>query len=635
NPSAGGDGSPLAKRSPKSPKGRSSKSPKKRGGEVAEHPSSSSSAAYRAVHDGAGDAGSAVDDPNISSEKENIAGDLEGLSSSSSTSLKGGGKKSKRGATEEVEDSTPKSSEENGLHEEEVGVEETIMASQQTPVRMEPQQQDLEPLTPLVINDNQDISIPAQRHGRHHHHKPQATSTPAPNGQFRTPPLSPDSGTDQSDDEAFSSPGDQLQQLYSPTVSFNSTSMGSTSWSRPLSDSVENRRAEPNFGRFYNQSYLGLEKPKRSASESKAKGSSSSHFHRPENFTYAKDPPSFLKKKASGMSALASGKRVVKKRQGASPVNLRNQEAVRMSMFPAAKPKRPDEVDKIERDDWPAPASPAALLPEILRQRRKSRGGDDEDDEDEKPKEDPRIKRELEEISKIKNESGIGSVIYKELDRLKARPLAPLDPWKASRAPSAKFEPRYRTRYQSPMFASPSRFLDRPRYSWDDSDIRAYRSVSTLANLPTPKPGYGPSYIAPRAATLPLAGAYGARVDFRYFDFGEDDRPERSTNASSSTLTGDTSFRRQDTSYTGYDGPTIPLLQLQKSTWHTEIEPSIYSYERLKITNFDLPKDVDTNQLEIHLSNQEFEELFNMSREGFHRLPEWKRNDMKRKLHLY
>ncbi|GFO14586.1 actin-binding lim protein 1 [Plakobranchus ocellatus] len=390
-------------------------------------------------------------------------------------------------------------------------------------------------------------------------------------------------------------------------------------------DSLDNRRAEPNFGRFYNQSYLGLEKPKKSASESKA-SPSSSHFHRPENFTYAKDPPSFLKKKASG-------KRVVKKRQGASPVNLRNQEAVRMSMFPSAKPKQPDEMAKIERDDWPAPASPAALLPEILRQRRKSRG---ENDEEEEVKEDPRIKRELEEISKIKDESGIGSVIYKELDKLKARPLQPLDPWKASRAPSAKFEPRYRTRYQSPMFASPSRFLDRPRYAWDDSDIRAYRSVSTLANLPTPKPGYGPSYIAPRAATLPLAGAYGARVDFRYFDFGEDDRPERSTNASSSTLTGDTSSRRHDaSSYSGYDGPSIPLLQLQKSTWHTEIEPSIYPYERLKITNFDLPKDVDINQLEIHLSNQEFENLFNMNRDGFYRLAEWKRNDMKRKLHLY
>ena len=52
----------------------------------------------------------------------------------------------------------------------------------------------------------------------------------------------------------------------------------------------------------------------------------------------------------------------------------------------------------------------SALTTFTVRQRRKSRGEEDEDDEDEKPKEDPRIKRELEEISKIKDESGIGSV---------------------------------------------------------------------------------------------------------------------------------------------------------------------------------------------------------------------------------
>ncbi|BFY99045.1 hypothetical protein BsWGS_02084 [Bradybaena similaris] len=425
---------------------------------------------------------------------------------------------------------------------------------------------------------------------------------------------SPDSGTDQSDEETFS-PSDHQ-------------------------DSLDSRRSEPNFGRFYNVSYLGMEKPGyiKGASlkqQDKNKSLSGSHFHRPPNFTYSKEPPSFLKKKASGMAVLASGqKRIVKVRRSSSPAELRNQEAVRMSMYPSAKPKLPNEPDKIERDDWPAPASPAAILPEILRQRRRSRGEKDDDDDDEEIQEDPKIKRELEEISKIKDESGIGRVIYNELDKLKAKPHQPLDPWKASRAPSAKFEPRYSTRFQSPMFASPSRFLDRPRYAWDDSDIRAYRSASTLANLPTPKPGYGPSYIAPRAATLPLAGAYGAR-DFRFFDFGEDDRRERSTHTSSSTLTGDTSSRRHDSSYSGYDPPSISLLQLQKNTWHTEIEPTTYPYEKLKITNFDLPKDVDTNQLEIHLSNQEFDELFNMPRESFYKMAEWKRNDIKRKLHLY
>lgn len=560
--SGGGDGSqdsPLPKRSPKS-------APSKR--EVGPNE----------------EVGGGEDSELLSSEKENISEMSEDIAK---TPDKPNSKSSKSKISEQSQ------------------LEEKIISSQQSPVKMEPRE--LEPLTPLVINDNQDVSISQ--------HKPQATSTPASNGQIQSPPLSPDSGTDQSDDETFS-PNDQQ-------------------------DSLDSRRSEPNFGRFYNTSYLGMGKPNYTKGatlnpKDKAKATSGSHFHRPPNFTYSKEPPDFLKKKASGMAALASGqRRVVKVRRSSSPADLRAQEPIRMSMFPSAKPKQLNELDKIERDDWPAPASPAAILPEILRQRRRSRGEKDDDDDEEEIQEDPKIKRELEEISKIKNESGIGQVIYKELGKLKAKPHVPLDPWKASRAPSAKFEPRYRTRYQSPMFASPSRFLDRPRYAWDDSDIRTYRSASTLANLPTPKPGYGPSYIAPRAATLPLAGAYGARVDFRYFDFGESDGRERSTHTSSSTLTGDTSSRRHDTSYTGYDGPAISLLQLQKNTWHTEIEPTIYSYEKLKITNFDLPKDVDTNQLEIHLSNQEFENLFNMPRESFYKMAEWKRNDIKRKLHLY
>ena len=89
-----------------------------------------------------------------------------------------------------------------------------------------------------------------------------------------------------------------------------------------------------------------------------------------------------------------------------------------------------------------------------VRERRRSRGEkDDDDDDDDSDLEDPKIQRELDEISKIKNESGIGSVIYKELTERKILPHKALDPWKASRAPNAKYEPRYRTRYQSPMFA--------------------------------------------------------------------------------------------------------------------------------------------------------------------------------------
>lgn len=87
-----------------------------------------------------------------------------------------------------------------------------------------------------------------------------------------------------------------------------------------------------------------------------------------------------------------------------------------------------------------------------VRERRRSRGENDDDEEEQVP-EDPKIQREMDEISKIKDESGIGRVIFQELSELKHKPPRPVDPWKASRVPSAKYEPRYHTRYQSPMFA--------------------------------------------------------------------------------------------------------------------------------------------------------------------------------------
>lgn len=94
-----------------------------------------------------------------------------------------------------------------------------------------------------------------------------------------------------------------------------------------------------------------------------------------------------------------------------------------------------------------------------MRQRRKSRGEKDEDSDDEAPQEDPKIQREIEELSKFKDTSGIGKIIYKELAERKAQPMKLLDPWKASRVPGADHEPKYCTRYQSPMFACKFRSL--------------------------------------------------------------------------------------------------------------------------------------------------------------------------------
>ncbi|CAH8571791.1 unnamed protein product [Schistosoma rodhaini] len=60
----------------------------------------------------------------------------------------------------------------------------------------------------------------------------------------------------------------------------------------------------------------------------------------------------------------------------------------------------------------------------------------------------------------------------------------------------------------------------------------------------------------------------------------------------------------------------------------------IYPYEVLKSSSNQLLKGVDRTQLECYLSTDEFERLFNMCPEAFQRLPEWKRNDLKKKLDL-
>lgn len=64
-------------------------------------------------------------------------------------------------------------------------------------------------------------------------------------------------------------------------------------------------------------------------------------------------------------SFIAATSKTVKVRRSTSPVDLKNDEAVRMSMFPSGKPPLPNELVKIEREDWPGPPSLAAILPEI------------------------------------------------------------------------------------------------------------------------------------------------------------------------------------------------------------------------------------------------------------------------------
>ncbi|XP_046643863.1 actin-binding LIM protein 1-like isoform X2 [Daphnia pulicaria] len=63
--------------------------------------------------------------------------------------------------------------------------------------------------------------------------------------------------------------------------------------------------------------------------------------------------------------------------------------------------------------------------------------------------------------------------------------------------------------------------------------------------------------------------------------------------------------------------------------------PKIYPAHLLFTTNYRLPVDVDRCQLERHLSDTEFEAIFQMTRSDFYRIPPWKRNEIKKRFRLF
>lgn len=56
---------------------------------------------------------------------------------------------------------------------------------------------------------------------------------------------------------------------------------------------------------------------------------------------------------------------------------------------------------------------------------------------------------------------------------------------------------------------------------------------------------------------------------------------------------------------------------------------------QLLVTNRKFPEDVDRSHLELHLSTEDFFHALHMTREEFFRLPDWKRNELKKRAKLY
>jgi len=158
----------------------------------------------------------------------------------------------------------------------------------------------------------------------------------------------------------------------------------------------------------------------------------------------------------------------------------------------------PTAPKKIESLDWPAPIAIQAV-PELMkthRSRSESRSNHSEiieNTDQQIPDEifdynelrhDEKLDKDINEMSKIKDSSGMAHALLEDLriqEKIISKQL-PLDPWKASRSPSAAIEPPQRCRFDSPKFASPSRRVHTHSSSTtnqDDSLVALSTSIST------------------------------------------------------------------------------------------------------------------------------------------------------------
>ncbi|XP_060645875.1 actin-binding LIM protein 3 isoform X2 [Drosophila nasuta] len=414
----------------------------------------------------------------------------------------------------------------------------------------------------------------------------------------------------------------------------------------------------------------------------------SPHFHRPASYaTTASNagsvagsrPPSRPHSRTrSAMKVLVDAIRSETPRPKSPGMN--NEEPIELSHYPAAKKPPPGEQPKIERDDFPAPPYPYT---DPERRRRYSdtyKGVPVSDDDDDVENEDgengkqtngkakngeeqTRLQREAEQLEKLN--SGIGSVIAKDLkEHAKYRKWKQnnLDPRNASRTPSASKEPIYKLRYESPIGASPSRNLDHQKPFYEDEMFdrsTSYRGSlgKSLGNAPSynaihsyrspPKPGYGF-----KTTTLPPYIRNGYSSDFSYGGLGDKTHStDLSCGKSEASVDSITEGDRRalmggdlpaSSTYSGalsYHYPQAGLIRRSLPNMaHSMLvhEPAkIYPYHILLITNYRLPSDVDRCNLERHLSDIEFEHILQCARSEFYRLPQWRRNELKRRVKLF
>ncbi|XP_066946545.1 actin-binding LIM protein 2-like isoform X25 [Macrobrachium rosenbergii] len=385
----------------------------------------------------------------------------------------------------------------------------------------------------------------------------------------------------------------------------------------------------------------------------------SPHFHRP--------PPDCRKLSLPKTNSRLGMRVLVDQMQTETPrpksPHMNNEEPIALSHYPGGRKPPSGDVSRIERDDFPAPPYPYT---DPERRRRWSGSTKavsiDETDEateledDETLLEDPKLKKEEAELSKIA--TGIGKVFLqqvKEREKIRAWKATHLDPRNASRSPAADREPGNKLRFGTSLNA----YHNRPWGPEDDEFDRgsSYRCSTgrSSATIPSynalrgePKPGYGL-----KSSTLPAAGRNGGSAgligDYSFSGLGEKTQSTEFSSARSDVSAGsltdaDRSALNAElcasTTYSsglrGYSSYSPHLRRSLPNMHHMSSEPpKIYPAHLLLVSNYRLPNDVDRCHLERHLSDTDFEMVFHMTRMDFYRLPEWRRNDLKRRAKLF
>ncbi|XP_077261604.1 actin binding LIM protein Uncoordinated 115a isoform X11 [Temnothorax americanus] len=423
-------------------------------------------------------------------------------------------------------------------------------------------------------------------------------------------------------------------------------------------------RPAEDVSRIYTYSYL-TETPSqgylRRPIQPYDKPPTSPHFHRPSSSRSIRS--SGGRSSRSGMRALVDALSDTRPKSPASQVD--NDEPIELAHYPDAMKPPPGAQPPIERDDFPAPPYPYTD-PERRRRWSDTYKGvpasDDEDDVDNKTyikEAEQKLKKEQDELSKI--DTGIAKVFLhdREKDRENLRHRAAnVDPRNASRTPSAAREPTYRLRYESPVGASPSRNIDHAR-PWEDEDGFSYRSSGPSYNVGrssarSPAPRNYPPLGTQRAFTLPNATRHYHSGDYSFSGMGDKTHSTDFSSGKSDISTGsitdvdrralnDGGILPSSTTYTGglgsvvgghHGGHHVRRSLPDMGAAPTE-PPKLYPYHLLVITNYRLPADVDRCNLERHLSDAEFEAVLQCSRAEFYRLPQWRRNEIKRRARLF